>query len=215
MKTHKRKPLLNAILLHYRHILVYILPLRVNIPKKFLKSDDAGYLVHRWEHRPRNKTTQLLTWVLPFTSANPRTAFERIWRAEVTLAWPTSRHSEDQTGCFMWRFFGIYKQGYKIVSLDWMERTHYIKEPKSDTQRQKKKKRNRWFLWVHPYFFPFISLHFEVISQHYKQEIRYFHSSWPEIFLLWKEKYFKNVERCCPTTQGKCQFSFLDSSSTY
>lgn len=140
MKTHKRKPLLNAILLHYRHILVYILPLRVNIPKKFLKSDDAGYLVHRWEHRPRNKTTQLLTWVLPFTSANPRTAFERIWRAEVTLAWPTSRHSEDQTGCFMWRFFGIYKQGYKIVSLDWMERTHYIKEPKSDTQRQKKKK---------------------------------------------------------------------------
>lgn len=46
MKTHKRKPLLNAILLPYRHILAYILTLRVNIPKKFLKSNDAGYPLH-------------------------------------------------------------------------------------------------------------------------------------------------------------------------
>jgi len=97
--------------------------------------------------------------------------------------------------------------------IGWKEPT--ILKSQNQILRDKKKKRNRRFLWIHPYFFPFISLHFEVISQHYKQEIRYFHSSWPEMFLLWKEKYLKNVERCCPTTQGKCQFSFLDSSSTY
>lgn len=100
----------------------------------------------------------------PSTPAKWRTASERLWRSELTLAWPTSQHSEDQTGCFTWRFFGLAKQGCKIISLDWIERTHCVKEPKSDTQRPPPKNGTAGSCGSVP---PFISLHFEVISQHH------------------------------------------------
>lgn len=38
-----------------------------------------------------------------------------------------------------------------------------LRDPKN--KNKNKTKKPRWFLWVHPYFFPFPSLHLEVISQ--------------------------------------------------
>lgn len=55
MKTHKRKPLLNGILWHYKKILVRILPSSVNIPEKFLKRDHASDLVHCGKHWERDR----------------------------------------------------------------------------------------------------------------------------------------------------------------
>ena len=139
MKTHKRKPFLNEILWHYRKILVYILPLRVNIPKKLLKKEImliTWCMAESMDLGTRRPNYSL--WFFHATVANHWTALELIWKREIIPAWSTAWHWKDQTGCCMRKFFGIYKQGYKTTSPDWMARTHYIKESKSVIQRQRK-----------------------------------------------------------------------------
>lgn len=99
MKTLKRKPFLSRILLRYRKIVVYILPLRVGTPRNFLKRENANYLVHCWEYRPRNKNTWLLTLVLLITDrvtlANTALLWGS-WKTEVMPACSSARHGKDQ-----------------------------------------------------------------------------------------------------------------------
>lgn len=139
MKTHKRKPLLNGILLYYRKFLVYILPLTGDAPKKFLKRGNANYLVHCWEPglgtRP-NYSGSSTHW--PCHLGEPLNGFgTRIKTRDNTflVRLPALKGSD---GMLYVQGLSNDKQGCKTVSCDWMERPLYVKQPNSDIQRQRK-----------------------------------------------------------------------------
>lgn len=116
------------------------------------------------EYRPRNKTkTDYSLWFFHSLTMPPRRALccsGTHGKQRYRPRGPAHSMVRIRAWC-MWKFFGIYRQGYKTMPFGWMERTHCIKESEW-TFRDKETIRS--LLWVHPYFFSFISLHFKVTA---------------------------------------------------
>lgn len=101
--------------------------------------------------------TGLLTLVPALAWKHQWTALERAWKTEGMLEASASRHSKGQMGAFLWRFFGIDKQGCNTVSLDWMEKSTVLK---SQNQTLRDRKSNRRLRRSHPFFFHFSPFYF-------------------------------------------------------